>query len=87
MYAQNFLDLLIPTALFLSGILGLLAIVSPRCFVRTAAACSRWVDSERLLRVFDRRIDVDHWMLPHSRALGALVVLSVLLLGYFWIAI
>jgi hypothetical protein len=83
----NLLDVLVFAVLSLAGIVGLLAIFRPQTFVRTAAACSRWVDSERLLRIFDKRFDVDRWFLPHCRLLGLLVVLSISLLAYCWIAV
>jgi hypothetical protein len=67
--------------LALSGSLGLMALISPRCFHRVSAAGSRWVDTTKLIERLDRRFDVDRYILPYSRVLGALVVASVAVLA------
>ena len=87
MSALNSVDFIILSVLSALGITGVLAIVSPRSFARIASSCSRWVDSANLLHVFDKRVELDQCVLPYSRALGVLVVLSVSLLGYFWVSI
>jgi hypothetical protein len=56
-------------------------LLSPRLFQRIAAKGSHWIDTQRLIERLDRRYDVDHYILPHSRILGALVVASVVVLG------
>jgi hypothetical protein len=63
--------------LALFGSIGLLALVSPRWFHRVSTTGSRWVDTTKLIERLDRRYDVDHYILPYSRVLGALVVASV----------
>lgn len=65
-----------------SGLLGLVALLSPQTFERIAAYGSRWIDSNKVLERLDRPIDVDQWMLPHSRKLGAAVLVAVAILAF-----
>jgi hypothetical protein len=60
---------------------GLLAMVSPNTFSRVARRGGKWFDSQKLLEVLDRRIDIDETVLPHSRVLGFTVLVAVVLLG------
>jgi hypothetical protein len=76
--------LLVPILLGLIGVTGLVALVSPRLFESLATSSSRWVDSQKLLSVLDKRIDIDHLVLPHCRILGALVVVSVAVLALLY---
>jgi hypothetical protein len=69
------------TLLALTGGLGLVALLSPRLFQRIATKGSHWIDTQKLIEQLDRRYDVDRYVLPHSRLLGALVVASVVLLA------
>jgi hypothetical protein len=69
--------------LALCGALGLLALVSPSLFQRIATAGSRWFDTQKWIERLDRRYDIDRYVLPHSRVLGALVIASVVFLGGF----
>jgi hypothetical protein len=59
--------------------------VSPRWFGRVATYTGRWIDSAKALAVFDKKVDVDQYVLRHSRILGTLVVASVCLLGYLYV--
>ena len=82
MQYANFIDVSVPVFLCLFGLLGLLAVVSPQWFGQVATGCSRWIDSDKILAVFDKRIDVDTYFLRHSRILGALVIVSVCVLAW-----
>lgn len=73
------------TVLVISGLLGLLALVSPRIFARLSTSASQWVDAGRALAFLDRRIDIDEYILPRSRLLGAAVVASVIVLAFFYV--
>ena len=86
MHAQHFANTAFAVFLVLSGILGILAMVSPKFFQALATRSTRWIDTERYLAVLDRRVDVDAYVLQHCRVLGALVMVSVSVLGYLWIA-
>lgn len=66
-------------ALVVVGMLGLLALASPRAFAYVAASGKTWIDVDRFLRKLDHRVDIDSHVLRHSRAFGAIVVLAVLL--------
>ena len=66
------------------GFLGLLAVVSPKTFEKISSSSSRWVHTERLLAVFDKRVDVDGVVLRHSRLFGFAVLASVFFLAYLY---
>jgi hypothetical protein len=69
------------TFLGLTGLAGLVALTSPRLFSKLAAGGSRWIDTARWLSRLDEPIDVDRFVLPYSRWLGAAVIASVAILG------
>lgn len=77
-------NLFVPLLLGVIGLTGLLALISPRLFESVATSSSRWVDSQKLLAVLDKRIDIDHLVLPYCRILGALVVVSVAVLALLY---
>jgi hypothetical protein len=64
------------------GLIGLIAIVSPRRFEKLATRSGKWVDTNKLAEVLDKRVDIDHYVLPFSRLLGVAVILSVAVLSY-----
>jgi hypothetical protein len=69
-----------------AGAVSALAVVSPRHFEWLARKSSRWVDSRRFVEVLDRRIEVDHYFLPHSRVFGLCMLASVSVLTYLCLA-
>ena len=75
---------LVPILLAILGAIGLLALISPRLFESVSSSSSRWVDSQKLLSILDKRVDIDHLVLPHCRLLGALVVVSVAVLALLY---
>src|SRR3954469_14108400 len=64
------------------GCIGVVAIVSPGRFAALATRSGRWVDTNKLVEVFDKRVDIDHYVLPFSRLLGVAVLASVAVLTY-----
>src|SRR3954463_14689103 len=58
------------------GLIGVIAICSPRRFAKLANGSGRWVDTKKMLEVLDKRVDIDHYVLPFSRLLGVAVILS-----------
>jgi hypothetical protein len=64
--------------------IGLLAVVSPTTFTALSSSSNRWVDSEKYLKMLDKRIEIDQYVLPYSRWLGVAVILSVVLLAAVW---
>src|ERR1043165_4374847 len=69
------------SALGLVSVVGLVALISPRCFAVIAATSGRWVDTDKVLAKLDRPIDIDRYFLPRSRMLGAAVIAAVAILG------
>ncbi|MBC7816503.1 MAG: hypothetical protein IAG10_06425 [Planctomycetaceae bacterium] len=66
------------------GIIGLVALLSPKAFERIANFSGRWIDSNQILARLDKPIDVDSLVLPHSRKLGAAVLAAVSILAFRW---
>jgi hypothetical protein len=64
------------------GFAGIVAVASPRWFARLSRGGSKWIDTNRVAAVLDRRIEVDQYLLPYSRWLGAAVLASVAALVY-----
>jgi hypothetical protein len=76
-----------PFSLFLlaaAGLIGLVALVSPGLFERLVDRGDHWVDTTRWLALLDKRFDVDRYVLPHARLLGALVIAVVLMISVFF---
>ncbi len=48
------------TALGLFACIGVVAIISPRLFGVLATRSGRWIDTNKLFEVFDKRFDIDH---------------------------
>ncbi len=69
------------TLVVLIGV-SLIAIVSPRRFAMLATRSGRWVDTNKIVEVFDKRIDIDQYVLPFSRLLGIAVLASLAVLSY-----
>lgn len=63
-----------------AGLLGLVALASPKTFRSLAQFGGQWLDSSKLFAHLDKRIDVDRVVLPYSRALGAAVIATVAIL-------
>lgn len=82
MHASTFVTTFLPVLFAVSGVMGLVALVSPRAFGLANARCAHWFDSNRMVAVFDRRFDVDHYILRHVRVFGAVVVVAVTVLCY-----
>ena len=65
-----------------AGVVGLVALVSPKTFRRVAECGGAWCDSSKVLARLDKPIDVDAMVLPHSRLLGASVLAAVAVLCF-----
>lgn len=65
-----------------AGLLGVVALVSPKTFRSLAEQGGQWLDSGKLLEKLDKRIDVDRLVLPYSRILGAAVIATVAVLCF-----
>jgi hypothetical protein len=61
----------------LLGFVGLIAIVSTARFAKLARGGGRWIDINKFVAILDKRVDIDHYVLPFSRLLGVAVILSV----------
>ena len=67
------------------GALGLLALFAPQRFAALTQHSSQWVDTEKILSSLDKKVDVDQYVLPHSRILGGLVLAGVATLAYLFV--
>lgn len=68
-----------------SALCGLLALVHPRLFAAIASHSSQWVETKKLLERFDTRYDIDHYVLPYTRLLGAAVIAAAMILAGMWL--
>jgi hypothetical protein len=78
----NSTRLVFAAVIALVGLLGLLAMVSPKGFARLSQAGGHWVDTSRLISKLDSRYDVDRRVLSHSRLFGLVVLLAAVVLGF-----
>jgi hypothetical protein len=71
--------------LALLGLVGAVAVLSPRHFSRLTKCSSQWVDTDRILSTLDRKVDIDKHVLPYSRALGMAVLCSVAIFAWLYV--
>lgn len=64
-----------------AGLPALIALVNPGLFARLDSRGNKWFDSAKMLAVLDKRVDIDHVLLPFSRLLGGAAVSALLALG------
>lgn len=71
------------TWLLLSALasVGILAMISPHHFSKLATRGNGWIDTNKLLAVFDKRIDIDEAVKPFSRVLGFSVLAAAILIA------
>jgi hypothetical protein len=63
------------------GVVGLLAVVNPRWFaVIVSQSNHQWIDTNKVLAPLDKRVNIDPYVLRHSRLLGLAVLATVALL-------
>jgi len=82
--AQFTTDVVIWTALGAVALIGMIAMVSPRTFESLNKGGSHWIDTSKLLSKLDRPIDVDKYILPFSRWLGAAAVVAAVVIGILY---
>ena len=71
--------------LFAVFVLGMLATFAPDRFANVALRGSRWIDTEEVLKLLDKPINVDRYVLRYSRVFGVAVTVAACWLGYlFW---
>jgi hypothetical protein len=69
------------TLMVLFGLLGVLAVISPRLFACLALRGGQWIDTDKLADKLNHRVNIDEYVLPHSRVLGGAVIAAVGLLA------
>ena len=69
------------------GAAGLLALVHPRWFRSVASATNRSWDTNKVIERLERPVNIDRYILPYSRVLGALVLLSAGYLAFLCAAL
>lgn len=67
------------------AVCGLIAIASPKSFTLLSRCSNQWVDTSKLAAVLDKRIDIDRYVLPFSRALGVAVILALVLVSWLYL--
>ncbi len=62
---------------------GLLALASPRQFTRLTKLGNVWIDTDRFIEKGDDPINIDSFVIRHSRAFGFCVLTATIATGYF----
>ena len=65
--------------------LGVLAVASPKRFKGLTKSSSHWVDTRKILEVLDRRVEIDHHVLRHSRILGVCLMASAVAFAVLYV--
>ncbi len=76
------LQWLIWPLLTLVGSVGLLAVLSPDRFSKLSEEGAKWIDTNKLVTLLDKPIDVDRHVLRYSRVFGVAVLAATGLIGY-----
>ena len=72
--------------LWVAATMGMVALVNPPLFRRTAKVLSRWIDTDKSLAVLDKRVDIDGHVFRHTRLFGAAVVIAGLTLAWLFLS-
>ena len=68
----------------LCGIVGLVAVVSPKTFALVAETGGLWVTKPKSSALFESPIDIDQFVIRHSRQFGSMVTMVVVYLALFF---
>lgn len=72
-------------ALAVMAVIGLIGVITPRHFSAISRAGGRWIDTTHWWAALDKRIDVDHIAIRHSRVFGMLVFIAAAFLAWvYW---
>ena len=63
------------------GACGLLALTLPHVFQRLARFMGKWVETRPIVPLADKRIDIDDYVLQHTRFFGGIVTFLSLVLA------
>ncbi len=63
-------------------VVGLLALASPRQFARLTKVGSVWIDTDQIIEKGDEPINIDGFVVRHSRAFGFCVLIATVATGY-----
>jgi len=61
------------------GSFGFWAICWPQRFAQLARSSSSWIDSNKMLAVFDTRVEVDAFILRYTRVFGVALLMGLAL--------
>ena len=65
------------------ALVGLIALTSPRMLSLLVTNSNHWIDTSKFFAILDKRIDLDHYFVAHSRVAGTVILLTIAALGYF----
>ena len=69
----------------LTALVGLLALISPRSFALVVEKANCWIDTSKFFSFLEKRIDLDHYAVRHSRVTGILVLVGTAILGWVYL--
>ena len=82
LFAMTAAEMILWITLAMIAVAGLLALVSPAKFRSLSSKSNTWVDSDKVLSGFDKRVDLDALVMPYARWLGAAVLAAVGVIAY-----
>jgi len=59
------------------GSFGIWAVCWPQRFAQLARTSSSWIDSNKLLAVFDKRVELDGFVLRYTRVFGLALLMGL----------
>ena len=65
----------------LCGVVGLLAVISPKMFALVAETGGLWIAKPKSVSLFETSIDIDQFVIRHSRQFGIVVIMVVVFLA------
>ncbi|MBN1853608.1 MAG: diguanylate cyclase [Pirellulales bacterium] len=77
--------LLLVTFLGISAMVGALALASPKLFSVVAEVGGIWINTPKSSLIFDKSINIDRFVIKHSRKFGFLVIVVVTYLAIFFL--
>ena len=81
---QDAWQILFPCLLAMCGVVGLIAMFSPKMFALVAETGGIWVTKPKQPAMFESTIDIDKFVIRHSREFGSIVTLVTVFLTLFF---
>ena len=68
--------------LAVAGFFGLLAVVSPRWFIKLSTKANTWIDTSKFCEFIEKPIEVDIMAIRHCRAFGGILLVAAAVVAF-----